>query len=251
MGAAFSHRLWNFSFSLLFLSQVLKNIAENFALVAFVWLLIQTGGGAISTSTLFFCSFVPQMLLSSIVSPLLSRGRIQNWMFGSDVLRAVIVMVVPVCYLLNILPIWVFFVSALLQSALGSVYTPASVALLPKIVEKSQVQTANAFMQSSSQIVTLLGLAGAGAVVTVLSAPATLIITSVLFLVSAGLIFCVKQGEDSNVGDTPDKKAASSYIERIKEGFVITRRHKLIYALAIYAIFLNIGSAPYMALYSP
>ncbi len=126
-----SSRLWQLPYTLLFVSRVLQDLAHGFASIAFVWLLVENGGNAVSTSILFFCSLVPQMLLSSLVSPLLAKGKLQNWMFYSDTIRAAAVLAIPLFFAFDALPLWLFFASALIQSAVASVYLPASVALLP------------------------------------------------------------------------------------------------------------------------
>jgi DHA3 family macrolide efflux protein-like MFS transporter len=244
--AVIQERLWQRSFSLLFASRAVKDVADGFASIAFVWLLIESGGNALSTSILFFCSFVPQMLISSFVSPILGKGRLQHWMFASDAFRAVAVIIVPLCYFLGILPLWLFFVSALLQSMIGSLYAPASVALLPRVVHREQLQSANAFFQSSSQVVMIIGLAGAGAVIQLFSAPITLIVTAALFLLSALLILLVRTQHDTEHNTMTDQTA--SYIQQVKQGFSIVRRNKLLFGLNLYAIFLNVGGAPFLAL---
>ncbi|MFY0543360.1 MFS transporter [Brevibacillus sp. H7] len=240
-------RLWHFDFSLLFTSRVLKDLADSFASIAFVWLLMGNGGDAVSTSVLFFCTMVPHMLFSSFVSPLLAKGKLQQWMFASDVIRAVAVVVVPICYWLDTLPIWLFFVSALTQSTIGAFYTPASVALLPRIVNPSQLQPANALMQSSSQIVAIIGLAGVGAVIQLFSAAATLLVTSVLLLLSAILILIVRTGKETHIEHAPETER-EPYLQQVKNGFDIVLRHKLLFGLTLFAIFLNLGAAPFHAL---
>jgi DHA3 family macrolide efflux protein-like MFS transporter len=254
--------LWqSTNFTLLFSSRVIKVIADNFASIAFVWLLLESGGDAISTFILYVCNIVPLMLFGLLVSPFLSRGRLTYWMFASDVVRALIIVLIPVLYIFNNLPIWLFFAVGFIQSVCGSVYNPAAVALLPKIVEKSKIQQANAFISSSDNIVYLLGLMGAGALVTILSSSITLMITSVLFLLSALLILIVRPRMESNVqGRVSDpvnhssatgpfeKATAEPYWHRIREGFITVRKHKLLFSLNIYAIFLNVGITPWLVL---
>ncbi|NGQ94203.1 MFS transporter [Brevibacillus sp. SYP-B805] len=239
-------RLWHRSFALLFASRAVKDLADGFASIAFVWLLVESGGNALGTSILFFCSVVPQMLLSSFVSPLLTKGRLQQWMFASDGFRALAILLVPVCHLLGALPLWLFFVSAVLQSAIGSLYPPASVALLPRVVAQEQLQQANALLQSSSQVITIIGLAGAGVVIQLFSAPVTLMVTAALFLLSALLILLVRTGHVNRRDAAPAEK--ESYLAQVKQGFSIVRRHPLLFGLNLFAVCLNVGGAPFLAL---
>ncbi|UFJ40821.1 MFS transporter [Brevibacillus humidisoli] len=241
--------LWHTRYRYLFFSRTLKDIAENFVSIAVVWLLIESGGDAVSTSLLFLCILLPQMLLSSVVTPLLSRGQLHRWMFASDLFRGLLVLLIPICFYLGSLPLWLFFLVASMESAIGAFYNPASVALLPRVTHSSQLQQANAFLQSSSQVVSLLGLAGAGALVTLLSASATLVIAAVVFVLSAFIILLARPDKEQHSAEagsiTTEKRP---YHQRVGEGFRIVKKHKLIFGLAVFAIFLNLGSAPFLSL---
>lgn len=58
-----------------------KSNGENIATIAVVWLLIEMGGDALSSSILFVCSSVPRTLFGPFVSPLLSNEKYQQWIF--------------------------------------------------------------------------------------------------------------------------------------------------------------------------
>lgn len=242
-----SPKLWQLPYTLLFVSRVSQDLAHGFASIAFVWLLVENGGDAVSTSILFFSSLVPQMLLSSFISPLLTKGKLQHWMFYSDTIRAAAVLAIPVSFAFDALPLWLFFASALIQSAVAALYLPASVALLPRVIEKHHIQAANAFQQSSSQVVVILGLAGAGAVIQFFSAVATLVITAGLLFLSAFLILLVRD-KKVPVQQAVAEEKKMRYLEQVKEGYTIVRQHKLLFGLNLFAIFLNLGSTPFMAL---
>ncbi|MFD2168556.1 MFS transporter [Tumebacillus lipolyticus] len=237
-------------------------LADNFASISFVWLLLESGGGAVATSILFFVTLIPEMLLGLFVSPLLARGRLNVWMFGSDAVRALIMLVIPLCYYYDFLPIWLFFVAGFIQSACGSVYNPASVALLPRLVERSHVQKANAFMASANQVVFLVGLAGAGVLVNWLSSVTTMVVTSGVFLISGLLLLflrpnkveaptpteSVEQIEQEEEEKLTFSEKIKSYWKEVLSGFTILRKHKTIFAINVYATFLNFGMAPFLAL---
>lgn len=257
--------IWQPRFNLFFTSRVLKVLADNFASVAFIWLLLESGGGAMGTSILFFVTLIPEMLFGLFVSPLLARGRLTVWMFGSDFVRAIIMLLIPLCSYTDFLPVWLFFVAGFVQSACGSVYNPASVALLPRLVDKSRVQQANAFMAGANQVVFLIGLAGAGVLVTWLSSVTTMMVTSGVFVLSALMILLVRPqaveapaeaaAEADAAADESVEKAPAAptgkfkaYWEEVRSGFTILRKHKTIFAINVYAIFLNFGMAPFLAL---
>ncbi|KEO84260.1 MFS transporter [Tumebacillus flagellatus] len=243
-----SETLWSRNFRLLFLSKLLKVLADNFTWTALVWLMLDLGGGGVSSSLLNLAALVPMMALGLFVGPMLSRGKLTRRMFESDALRALIVLSVPVTYALGVLPVWQFYVVAFVQSVCGSIYNPASVALLPQLVSKDMLQKTNALMESSNQVSRLVSLAGAGAMITFLSPAITLTVTVGLFLVSALLVLAIRLPNEQTVEAGARKKEKTPYWTQIREGFVILRRYRILMALNVYCIFLNAGYQPYESL---
>lgn len=247
--------LWNGPFRFLFASNVLKVTGDSFALLVMSWWVAELGGDPLSVALLYLCSFVPGMLLSSFVSPLLSKGYLSSWMFRSDFTRALIILVIPIASIYDYLPLWLFLAIAFLQSSVGSVYQPAAMQLLPRLVEKDHLQKANAILQSSNQSVMLIGLLTAGIVTALLSPALTLTITCVLFVLSAFTVSLVQSSEKHYIQEHQEEiqkaleaQKGMSYTKRVKEGFAIVRQHKLMFALAVFCIFLNLGTTPWNSL---
>ena len=86
-------------------------------------------------------------------------------MFASDVVRATIVLIIPLLHFSHLLPLWLLISLMVIQSATGAAYNPASVAILPQIVPKHLIQKANAILQSSFEIVALAAVMVAGLLV--------------------------------------------------------------------------------------
>ncbi|WP_139492350.1 MFS transporter [Brevibacillus dissolubilis] len=237
-------KLWDTSFSFLFASHLLKGLADQFASVAFVWLLLESGGGAVSTSLLYMSNLVPIMLFGVLFSPLLQRGKMAHWMCASDVVRGLLVLLVPLCHWFGYAPVWLFFVSAFWQSTCGSVYQPASVALLSKVVVPAQIQAANAVLQSSQQVIRFAGLMGAGVLIMMLSARTTLVVTAGVLLLSAVLVLRVSSWEER--APRPDRKpsADKAYLRDISDGFTTLRQHRLLYIMTVFFALVNVGVVP-------
>lgn len=249
--------LWNVQFCLLYLSRILKVMGENIATIAVVWLLIEMGGDALSSSILFVCSSVPRTLFGPFVSPLLSNEKYQQWIFFSDLFRAITLGLVPILYLSNHLYLWLFFLLVTLQASTGAIYSQSVIALLPRIVAKENIQRANAIMQSSSEVIKLVGLAGAGLLIMFMSTTSAIFLTAVLYLVSALIILFVKTSnyyeQNNNLEELSDERKHQnskneSYLKRLWEGFEIVRQHSLLNSMCLLVIFVNIGMAPWSAL---
>ncbi|HZG60882.1 MAG TPA: MFS transporter [Anoxybacillus sp.] len=244
----FNGNLWNSNFTNLFLSRIVKVTGDNFALISLMWLIIEMGEGAIGVALLLTVTILPQALLGPIISPLMQKKHLARWMFYSDIIRAIIIASIPLLYSIGLLKFWLLLIIVIFQSATGSSYNPASVAIIPQIVIKNHIQKANAILQSSYEIVTLISVTVAGFFVS-FSIQNTLLITGILFFISAVFARFIKQRNEDQEKETKNKDIQKeSYIKKLAHGFKLVKNHRLLFALTLYAIFMNIGLAPWSAL---
>lgn len=242
------HNLWNSNFTNLFLSRVVKVTGDNFALISLMWLIIEMGEGAIGVALLLTVTILPQALLGPVISPLMQKKHLARWMFYSDIIRAIMIVSIPLLYSIGLLELWLLLIMVIFQSATGSSYNPASVAIIPQIVIKDHIQKANAILQSSYEIVTLISVTVAGFFVSLINVQNTLLVTGILFFISAVLARYIKQEIEDKTNVTKNDVQKESYIKKLAHGFKLVKNHKLLFTLTLYAIFMNIGLAPWSAL---
>lgn len=242
------HNLWNSNFTNLFLSRVVKVTGDNFALISLMWLIIEMGEGAIGVALLLTVTILPQALLGPVISPLMQKKHLASWMFYSDIIRAIMIVSIPLLYSIGLLELWLLLIMVIFQSATGSSYNPASVAIIPQIVIKDHIQKANAILQSSYEIVTLISVTVAGFFVSLINVQNTLLVTGILFFISAVLARYIKQEIEDKTNVTKNDVQKESYIKKLAHGFKLVKNHKLLFTLTLYAIFMNIGLAPWSAL---
>ncbi|MFB8734058.1 MFS transporter [Bacillus sp. SL00103] len=150
-----SESVWNKRFTSLFISRLIKNTGESFAFYIRPLAIDFKRGWALGTGLLLAVTVLPSSLLAPILGPLMKKHHLSKWMFASDVVRATIVLIIPILHFSHLLPLWLLISLMVIQSATGLTYNPASVAILPQIVPKHLIQKANAILQSSFEIVAL------------------------------------------------------------------------------------------------
>ncbi|KAA6447011.1 MFS transporter [Bacillus swezeyi] len=227
---------------------MVKITADSLAFNTILWFLILDGKGAIGTAFLIAVSFLPQAILGPIITPLMKTNTLKFWMFFSDLTRASLMLIIPICYLNGFSPLWFIILLMLIHSATGASYDPASVSLIPKIVKEDIIQKANATIQSSGQIVRLVSLTVCGVMIVLIGAAYTMLIILPLYILSALLVLLIqyKTKEDDSKGKAA--KTRGSYIKRLRRGFSLVRRHQILFPLALFCVFSNFASAPWEAL---
>ncbi|MEI4790564.1 MFS transporter [Bacillus sp. FJAT-53060] len=243
-----SESVWNKRFTSLFISRLIKNTGESFAFTSVLWLLILRGDGALGTGLLLAVTVLPSSLLAPILGPLMKKHHLSKWMFASDVVRATIVLIIPLLHFSNLLPLWLLISLMVIQSATGAAYNPASVAILPQIVPKHLIQKANAILQSSFEIVALAAVMVAGLLVKLIGPADTLLITTALFIISGLFIIGVKLKKTEEEKAAGIKQVKNTYLYNLKRGFLVVRNHHILFALTLYCVLMNVAAAPWQAL---
>ncbi|QII49091.1 MFS transporter [Bacillus paralicheniformis] len=243
-----SNTVWQKNFTFLFCSKMIKITADSLAFNTILWFLILDGKGAIGTAFLIAVSFLPQAILGPIITPLMKTDQLKFWMFFSDLTRAFIMLIIPVFYFNGFSPLPFIILLMLLHSATGASYDPASVSLIPKIVKEDIIQKANATIQSAGQAIKLGAVTLCGVLIVLIGAAHTMLLILPLYVMSAILVLFIQYGGSEAEENTRATQSREPYLKKLRRGFTLVRRHHILFPLAIFCVFLNLGSAPWEAL---
>ncbi|MCU4668115.1 MFS transporter [Bacillus paralicheniformis] len=243
-----SNTVWQKNFTFLFCSKMIKITADSLAFNTILWFLILDGKGAIGTAFLIAVSFLPQAILGPIITPLMKTDQLKFWMFFSDLTRAFIMLIIPVFYFNGFSPLPFIILLMLLHSATGASYDPASVSLIPKIVKEDIIQKANATIQSAGQAIKLGAVTLCGVLIVLIGAAHTMLLILPLYVMSAILVLFIQYGGGEAEENARATQSREPYLKKLRRGFTLVRRHHILFPLAIFCVFLNLGSAPWEAL---
>ncbi|MBL7475425.1 MFS transporter [Bacillus paralicheniformis] len=243
-----SNTVWQKNFTFLFCSKMIKITADSLAFNTILWFLILDGKGAIGTAFLIAVSFLPQAILGPIITPLMKTDKLKFWMFFSDLTRAFIMLMIPVFYFNGFSPLAFIILLMLLHSATGASYDPASVSLIPKIVKEDIIQKANATIQSAGQAIKLGAVTLCGVLIVLIGAAPTMLLILPLYVMSAILVLFIQYGGSEAEENARAIQSREPYLKKLRRGFTLVRRHHILFPLAIFCVFLNLGSAPWEAL---
>jgi len=227
---------------------MIKITADSLAFNTILWFLILDGKGAIETAFLIAVSFLPQAILGPIITPLMKTDKLKFWMFFSDLTRAFIMLIIPVFYFNGFSPLPFIILLMLLHSATGASYDPASVSLIPKIVKEDIIQKANATIQSAGQAIKLGAVTLCGVLIVLIGAAHTMLLILPLYVMSAILVLFIQYGGSEAEENARATQSREPYLKKLRRGFTLVRRHHILFPLAIFCVFLNLGSAPWEAL---
>lgn len=184
--------------------------------------------------------WLPYMLFGLVAGAMIDRLRRRPVMILADLIRAALLVIVPVLALTQNLSIWAlagFMALFGLASLLGDAATQA---FTPRLVPRSLLTRAHARLDQSSAVAQTGGPAMAGALVGLVGAPLAVIVDAASYLFSAVMLATIRVAEPK-----PAPAARPSLWRDIGEGLAFVYRHRTLAPLAIgtHAWFICNGAA--------
>ena len=183
--------LRNRSFRSLVLGRLVTNAGDSLYTVAAMWLVWELTRSPAMTGVAGFLTQLPAAL-QLFAGPLVDRWPLRRVLVGTQLVQAVLVLAVPVAWYLDALTVWVVLTVMPLLALCNQFVYPAQTALVPRLVEKAELVSANSALALAYQGTDLVFNALAGVLVAAVGAVALYVVDSVTFLVAALLFLSVR-----------------------------------------------------------
>ncbi len=177
----------NSSFSALWAGQLISLFGDRLNQLALVAVVAISTGSALATGLVFFAATLPNLLLSPIAGTFVDRWDHKEVMVVSDILRAAIVLILPIAAVTNIVLVYPL---VFLVTTISVFFRPARVAILPRIVAEEDLLSANSALWVGETIADVIGYPLAGLFVALLGSavPLAFWVDSATYLASAMLL---------------------------------------------------------------
>jgi MFS family permease len=184
--------------------QLISLFGDRLNQLALVAVVLVTTGSALASGLAFFVATLPNLLLSPIAGTFVDRWDRKDTMVVSDILRAVLVLLVPVAATVNIILVYPLI---FLVTSVSVFFRPARVAILPRIVPAEDLLSANSAMWIGETIADIVGYPLAAIFVTSLGTlvPLAFWVDAATYVASAALLSTIvyTAAADRAVSDTP------------------------------------------------
>ena len=148
-----------------------------------------TGGSALSVGLMLMATAAPSLLLGLVAGVFVDRSDRRRMMIAADLLRAVLVFLIP--FLVPHGIAWLYVI-AMLASAIGQFFDPAYESVLPEVAPDEELASANSLMAISSFGSTAIGFAASGLIAGRYPIEYAFYLDALSFLFSAGCILLIK-----------------------------------------------------------
>lgn len=202
------------------------------------------GAGAFEMGLLATLESLAFLLISLPAGAWVDRWRKKVVLVLGDLLRAALLVTLPVAWLLDALTMWQLYVVAFAVGCITVFFDVANQSYLPEIVTSDQISEGNGKLQASQQTANVVGPAAAAALVRLVGSPLTIAVTAVCMALSSLFVSRIRHHED-----TPDPAARRPLVEEVKEGMAFVLGHPLLRRIVACTGLTNLASSAVFALY--
>ena len=215
---------------------VISELGDSFHYVALMWFAL-VSAGPLGVLAVRLADSVPALVFGLHGGLVADRSDRRRVMVLADVARGSVLVPIALAGLAGDLQLWMLVVAAFALETATSYFEPAYGALLPTLVDRSNVQAANGLVRASAEALRVGGWAAAAGLLVFMPLSAFFLLNAVSFFVSGALIAGVR------AHGTPVVEAAP----RIREGLAVLRPHRLLAtAVVALAVGVTIGSGAWI-----
>jgi DHA3 family macrolide efflux protein-like MFS transporter len=149
----------NKNFTLLWTGQFVSTVGSSLTSLAASILIFRLTGSALSVGLMLMATAAPSLLVGLVAGVLVDRFDRKRIMIAADMIRAVLVLLIPVLVPIHIA--WLYVIITL-NSAVGQFFDPAHASVLPEVASDEELAAANSFIAISSFGSTAVGFAASG-----------------------------------------------------------------------------------------
>jgi MFS family permease len=191
--------------------------------------------GAAGVGLVSAARWLPYLLFGLVIGVLVDRSRRRPLLVSTDLVRAVLLVAIPVLAVTGRLSIVVLMVFMLVFGLTSLINDAASQSFLPRLVPAGLLTPANARLDQSDAVAQTSGPALAGGLVSLLTAPWAVLVDAASYLSSGLLLLRIP------VVEPPSRRVTSRGVRReAVEGLRWVYRHRTLtpYAIGTHAWFL-------------
>lgn len=231
------------NFGLLWWGQTTSQIGEGLNKVALLWFVYELTGSAMKMTMVGLLQTIPPLLFGPLIGVYLDRLPKKAVMVWVDLARALLTLLIPTLYAMQQLSIEGLYGLIFLTSVVSTVFGPALVSAVPLLVRPSELMSANALIQGTTNIGMLLGPAISGIMIALIDAQNVLFVNSATFLISAICLMPIRC-------TAPQPRTAdrtSSVLEELLAGFrFVFSQQSMVFTLVIISSLYNLGVSAFV-----
>ncbi|OQX84851.1 MAG: hypothetical protein B6D55_08315 [Candidatus Omnitrophica bacterium 4484_70.2] len=229
MNKGIKYFLKNRSLLCLWTGQVISQFGDRINQMALIGLIYSKFGASVwELSKIFSFVILPVFLISPVAGIYVDRWSKKYTMFFADVLRGILVIILAL-YLIKLNTLIPVYGAVFLIFCIARFFVPAKMSIIPKIVNRENLNFANSLISTTGMIAAILGFGIGGIIVEKLGPQKSFIIDGFTFLVSGVLIMFIKEKQKAYFSGKEFMRLAKGVVENVKRTLKEDIKQTLLY----------------------
>jgi MFS family permease len=184
----------------------LSALGDSMSRVALTWFVYETTQSAEALGWLMVCYTGPIIVGGLLAGALLDRFNRRSVMLVDNLIRGAAFVTIPLLYGLGQLALWHVYLVAAVYGLLWMISLAGGPALIPSLVRREQLVTANALEVLGYTVGSVIGPALAGVLISWMGAPYVVLVDALSYFVFAFTLARIPVGSVTHTTTTPDGK---------------------------------------------
>ncbi|MGQ0696565.1 MAG: MFS transporter [Nitrospiraceae bacterium] len=210
--------LFTRDFGLIWLSQLVSQVGDGVSNLALLWFVYSITGSPVKTTVIGLLHTIPPIVLGPFIGVYVDRLPKKLFLIGSNVLRAVLIGIIPCAISTGNFTVELLYALVLLDALAMAMFNPALTSSVPLIVPRAQFTAANALIQSTTSLGIILGPGVSGMGIALFGSQEVLCLNAVTYLVSALCLAMVRLRTLHTPGE--QETTGRSVLSDLMEGLV-------------------------------
>lgn len=178
--------------------------------------ILTLNANAFELSLIRVADLVPALILGLVAGAWIDRVRRRPVMVWADLLRAGVLLTVPLAALAGLLGIWHLAVVAALISLLSIGFDVAYQSYLPSLVERAELVEGNSKLTAANAVAEVAAFSAGGWLVQLVTGPIAILVNTVTFLLSALFIGRIRTPEPPPAPVAEDASIRAEIVEGLR-----------------------------------
>jgi MFS family permease len=177
--------LFTRDFGFVWLSQLVAQVGDGVSNLALLWFVYSITGSPVKTTIIGLLHAIPPILLGPFIGVYVDRLPKKLFLVGSNILRAVLIGLIPCVIPTDLFTVNVLYALVLLDAVALSMFNPALTSSVPLIVPRTQFTAANALIQTTTSLGIIFGPVVSGIGIALFGSQEVLCLNAVTYFMSA------------------------------------------------------------------
>lgn len=200
------------NFALLWFGGLISFIGDWVLFVALPVYVYNLTGSVLATGTMFAASMVPSILLGSVAGVFVDRWDRKWTMVTADLVRAPLLLVMLAIHSAD--QVWIAYVMTFILNTIRQFSAPAEMALLPRLVNKDELVTANTLSSLNGNLARLVGPALGGVLLASYGFGSAVLVDAVSFVIGGGMVALISASRSVTRASREDAETAEAESRR-------------------------------------